>query len=363
MIPLRTLAEIEAQIDQFDPVRYGKTRNYLNGGVSYLSPYLSRGLISVRDVYERLRNKGYSLYEMESFVMELCWREHAQRVWQHHNPQTELRAAQNWIANHSDIPKLLLQAQTGIEAIDAALIKLKETGYMHNHARMYLAALVCNHYGCHWRSAAKWLFAQLCDADAASNHLSWQWVCGANAPKVYYANQENINKYAGSKQQHTFLDCSYENLPDLKIPCDWVAPTYHFEPKATEQISLDKNLPTLLYTPYHLDPKWRADTVANRILFWDLAQWQDYPFNEKIYNWINELAALNIPKIQIYIGHWEDLALHLNLQQTFTKEHPLTTPYQIKQDPRGWFYPDFDLQPGSFFSFWKKVQKQLKNEK
>ncbi|MFM8963883.1 MAG: FAD-binding domain-containing protein, partial [Sphingomonadales bacterium] len=140
MIPLRTLAEIEAYIDTFDPIRYGKTRNYINGGVSYLSPYLSRGVISVRDVYERLKRRGFSLYEMEAFVMELCWREHAQRVWQHHDPRRELRSTQYWVHNQSKIPKELLEASTGIEAIDAALLELKETGYMHNHMRMYLAA-------------------------------------------------------------------------------------------------------------------------------------------------------------------------------------------------------------------------------
>ncbi|MFM6945957.1 MAG: FAD-binding domain-containing protein [Flavobacteriales bacterium] len=363
MIPLRTLAEIEAQIDQFDPLRYSKTRNYTDGGVSYLSPYLSRGLISVREVYERLRNKGYSLYELEAFVMELCWREHAQRIWQHHNPQKELRTTQHWVSNETQLPTAVIAANTGITAIDTALIKLKETGYMHNHARMYLAALVCNHYGCHWRTAAKWLFGQLCDADAASNHLSWQWVCGANAPKVYYANQENINKYTRSQQRDTFLDTSYENLPDVRINVDWTTPAYPFLPNVTEKIIVDAKLPTCIYTPYHLDPKWRAASAANRILFWDLAHWQDYPFSEKIYHWINALAARNIPSLQIYVGRWEDLALHLNLQQTFTKEHPQTTPYHIQQDPRGWLYPDFDQQPGSFFSFWKKVQKHLKNEK
>lgn len=363
MIPLRSLAEIETQIDQFDPIRYGKTRNYLNGGVSYLSPYLSRGLISVREVYDRLKARGFKLYEMEAFVMELCWREHSQRIWQHHNPLQELRAEQFWIQNHSHLPNEVLDANTGIEAIDTALCQLKETGYIHNHLRMYLAAVMLNHYGCHWRVAAKWLFSQLADADPASNHLSWQWVCGANAPKVYFANQENINKYTGSQQRQTFLDTSYEKLPHLKIPCEWVAPTYPFIPEFSVELLLDKHLPTHIYTPYHLDPQWRPDITANRILFWDLEQWQDYPFSNKIYNWINDLAKLNIPSIQIYVGHWENLAAELNLQQTFTKEHPLSVNYLTQKDPRVWLLPGFEQQPGSFFGFWKKVQKHLKNEK
>ena len=359
MIPLRSIDEIYAQIDQFDPIHYGKTRNYIAGGVSYLSPYLSRGLLSVRDVYERLLQRGFKLYQMEAFVMELCWREHAQRIWQHHNPQNELRAAQFWIKNDTQIPQELLQANTGVQAIDEALLTLQNTGYLHNHLRMYLASLVCNHYGCHWRTAAKWLFAQLCDADAASNHLSWQWVCGANAPKVYYANQDNINKYTGSTQSGSVLDLTYEQLPELKIDCAWSQPQYPFEPTTTQTIDINANLPTFLYTPYHLDPNWRTEQKGNRILFWDLDHWKDYPFTEKVYNWINELANLNIPDLQIVVGTWSTLSQQINPELTFSKEHPLTSTYGIQTDERSWLLPTYTAQPGSFFNFWKKVQKNL----
>ena len=362
MIPLRSIDDIYAQIDQFDPIHYGKTRNFIAGGVSYLSPYLSRGMLSVRDVYDRLLQRGFKLYQMEAFVMELCWREHAQRIWQHHNPQHELRAAQFWIKDDTQIPQEILQAKTGVQAIDEALLTLQNTGYLHNHLRMYLAALVCNHYGCHWRTAAKWLFSQLCDADAASNHLSWQWVCGANGPKVYYANQDNINKYSGSTQLGSVLDVSYEQLPEIKIDCTWIQPEYLFEPTTTQTIDIDSNLPTFLYTPYHLDPIWRTEQKGNRILFWDLDHWKDYPFTEKVYNWINELANLNIPDLQIVVGTWASLSQQINPQHTFSKEHPLTSTYGIHTDERSWLLPTYTVQPGSFFNFWKKVQKQLHHE-
>jgi len=362
MMPLLHYAEIQAQIDAFDPIAYDKTRNYLDGAVSRLSPYLSRGVISIGDVYQRLKAKGFTLHEMEAFVMELCWREHAQRIWQHHNPQVELRNKQLWIQDYDYLPNEILSAQTGIDAIDQALLGLFKTGYMHNHMRMYVASLVCNHYGAYWKTAAKWMFSLLCDADAASNHLSWQWVCGANAPKVYFANQENINKYAKSNQHQTFLDTSYDKLPQLKIECDWVAPSYAFVPKNPKQLSIDTNLPTYLYTPYHLDPEWRYSTKGNRILFWDLSHWQEYPFTEQNFNWINDLAKLNIPDIQIYVGHWDNLATNLKLEQCYTKEHPLMAAYPIDKDARDWLLPDFEKAPGSFFNFWKKVHKHLSNE-
>ncbi len=362
MMPLLSLDEIYELINRFDPIHYGKTRNYQNGGVSRLSPYLSRGVISTRQVFELLRKRGFSLDQMEAFAMELCWRDHSQRIWQHHNPQHELRNQQYRITNQTQLPKELLEANTGIHAIDDALLALKDTGYMHNHVRMYLAALVCNHYGCHWRTAAKWLFSQLCDADAASNHLSWQWVCGANAPKVYYANQDNINKYTSSTQQDSVLALAYDQLPQLEIACTWTQPEYAFEPKPTLAFEIDAERPTLLYTPYHLDPHWKEEQEGNRILFWDLDHWQDYPYSEKTFNWINDLANLTIPNLQIVVGTWDTFKSSIVLEQTFCKEHPLTATYGIQTDERAWLLPDFKGQPGSFFNFWKKVQKHLRNE-
>lgn len=36
------LEEIDGQIDRIDPIKYSKNRNYLDGAVTRLSPYISR---------------------------------------------------------------------------------------------------------------------------------------------------------------------------------------------------------------------------------------------------------------------------------------------------------------------------------
>ena len=43
-----TYAEILQRIRAIDPVKYGSSRNYINGAVTYLSPYISRGMISTK---------------------------------------------------------------------------------------------------------------------------------------------------------------------------------------------------------------------------------------------------------------------------------------------------------------------------
>lgn len=72
--------EILQRINQLDTERYSKTRNYYDGAVSYLSPYLSRGVITLPRVLERVLRKN-SFPDAERFIYELAWREYFQRVW------------------------------------------------------------------------------------------------------------------------------------------------------------------------------------------------------------------------------------------------------------------------------------------
>jgi deoxyribodipyrimidine photo-lyase len=59
-----------------DPVLYGKSRNFINGAVTYLSPYISRGVITVKQVMDTVLQKGYQPFEIEVFLKELAWREY-----------------------------------------------------------------------------------------------------------------------------------------------------------------------------------------------------------------------------------------------------------------------------------------------
>ena len=78
------------KIELIDPLLYGKTRNYVNGEVTYLSPYVSRGVISTKQILEKLLAKGYKISQIESFVKELCWRDYFQRVGQVKNLNREI---------------------------------------------------------------------------------------------------------------------------------------------------------------------------------------------------------------------------------------------------------------------------------
>jgi deoxyribodipyrimidine photo-lyase len=357
------------KLQHINPILYAKTRNYINGAVTYLSPYISRGVISVKQVQETMLSKGYKPYEAEKFLQELAWREYYQRIWQAKKELIgqDLKQPQP-DRLHYQMITALQNAATGISSIDEQINGLYTTGYMHNHTRMYLASIACNIAKAHWRQPAQWLYYHLLDGDIASNNCSWQWVAGAFASKKYYCNQANINQYTHSNQQHTFLDQLYEQLPLLPVP-DTLKETSCLQLQTTLPPTpipvIDINKPTLLYNSYNLDPLWRKNENANRVLLLEPSHFSQYPVSSTVLDFIMRLAK-NIPDIQVYCGEMAVLE-SLYKETKFTsgeafiaKEHPAFIHYPGIKDERDWMFPQVTGYYPSFFSFWKQCERYLK---
>ncbi len=354
---------IVERINNIDPIKYAKTRNFINGDITYLSPYLSRGVISVQQIKESVLQKGYKAYQIEKFLQELTWREYYQRVWQvkKENIFSDLKQDQPDFLHHQ-IPTAIVNAATGIESIDAHINTFYKTGYLHNHIRMYLAAIVCNNAKSHWLAPARWMYYHLLDGDLASNSCSWQWVAGSFSSKKYYCNQENINKYTHTNQQDTFLDHSYEHIAVMPVPnaLEPIGPvdlTTILPPTSVPVLDVTK--PTLIYNSYNLDPKWRAGENANRILLLEPSHFNNYPVSEKVIDFVIALSK-NITDIIVYVGELDTLMTQyknsdLAISNAFiSKEHPAFEYYPGIKDSRDWMYPKVEGYYPSFFSFWKK---------
>ncbi|MGB5030054.1 MAG: FAD-binding domain-containing protein [Chitinophagaceae bacterium] len=358
--------EIVYRIDKIDPIQYSKTRNYIDGNITYLSPYISRGVISVKQVMEAVLAKGYKPYEITKFIQELAWREYFQRVWQHLEDDMfdDIRITRTGI-RHRQIPQAIITAKTGIESIDTAINDLYQTGYMHNHIRMYTASIACNIAKGHWQLPSQWMYYHLLDGDLASNTCSWQWVAGSFSSKQYFCNQENINKYTYSKQKDTIIDKSYDEIPLMEIP-NILTRTSSLQlttalPGKTKP-TFDHNLPLVLYNSYNLDPLWRNDIAANRLLILEPSHFKQYPVSEKVIRFIIELAA-NIDGLQLFIGEINEIPDLAKFPAIYSKEHPAFNYYPGKKDEREWMFPGVTGMYNSFFSFWKKCEQQLKNMK
>jgi deoxyribodipyrimidine photo-lyase len=358
------MESIKARIDNINPTKYAKTRNFIHGDVTYLSPYISRGVISVRQIKDSILQRGYTLYEVQKCIQELAWREYWQRIWQNKGDDIlkDLKQPQPDVA-HKEIPTAIVENNTGIDAIDDYIKQLYDQGYMHNHVRMYVASIVCNVAHTHWLAPAQWLYYNLFDGDIASNHLSWQWVCGSASSKKYYANQENINKYTSSNQANTFLDTDYSSFASMDIPnvlrSTTVLSLKTILPK-TDPLKIDNSKPTCIYNSYNLDPIWRKEQDVNRILLLEPSHFEKYPISEKVLSFIIDLSK-NIEAISIFVGEFIDLEKQYDnpSEMFFFKEHPAFTHYNGICDTRDWLAPNTTGYFNSFFSFWKKAEKEL----
>ncbi len=345
------------KIEKIDPIAYAKSRNYINGSVTYLSPYISRGVISTKQILKSVLDKGYKLENIESFVKELAWRDYFQRVAQHRNLDVYIKQEQSDVATNG-IPFALINAETGIKGVDNAINTLYKTGYMHNHCRMYTSSIACNIGKSHWLNPAKWMYYYLLDGDWASNSCSWQWVAGANSNKKYFANQENINRYTFTKQTNTFLDKTYSELELIDIP-EVLSEVTKFKLKTelpkSEKLNINRDVITLIYNFYNLDPLWHSDKAANRILLIEPEIFMKYPISPKSMQFMLDLSK-NIPDIQIYVGSFDNLIKEYQPNDLYFKEHYFNN-YKGIEESRDWIVEEVNGYYPSFFAYWKKISK------
>jgi deoxyribodipyrimidine photo-lyase len=220
----------EAQLNKLKPKQYAKTRNYLDGDVSYLSPYIRYGVLSLAETRDHALEQVDHQKQAEKFVNELGWRDYWQRkyeaigddIWEDQEPYKTGHDAHTYA---DEMPEDVKHSETGLKCIDAFSQTLRETGYLHNHVRMYMAAYLVHWRGVKWQAGARWFLTHLLDGDPASNNLSWQWVASTFSHRPYIFNRENLEKYTGGvycRECPLYGQCdfegSYEAISDDLFP-------------------------------------------------------------------------------------------------------------------------------------------------
>ena len=199
-----------AKIDAIDLAQYERTRNALNGRVSRLSPYLTHGITDVPEVIPRLLSRTHIVWQ-DKFSFELGWREYFHHVWR-------MQGDDIW-RNQHPLPaegQIEYASEMPTDIIAAQIRALYIIGYLHNHARMWIASYVVHIRKVDLRAGGRWIYGHLLDGDLASNTLSWQWVAGTWTGKPYLFNAENVAKYApGYDHTGTSIDSAYERLNEI----------------------------------------------------------------------------------------------------------------------------------------------------
>ena len=205
-----------ARLAAVRPGAYAATRNALDGAVTRLSPYITHGFLTLPEVL-RAMLAAHPLPVRHKLVYELGWRAYFRHVWAdrgdgileslHEGPLPDA-------AYGRELPADVRQARTGVPVIDRAVQTLYAEGWLHNHARMWLASYLVHVRKVHWRTGADWMFGHLLDGDLASNHLSWQWVAGTGSRQPYLFNAENVAKFAPGDWHSpgSVVDADYDTL-------------------------------------------------------------------------------------------------------------------------------------------------------
>jgi len=225
-----------AQLDRFLPRAgkpYAAQRNYdlgpeQRGNVSNLSPWLRHRLITEEEVLRAVLAR-HAPSTAEKFVQEVFWRtyfkgwlEQRPSVWHAYKEGVDNALAR--LESDQDLRHAYQQAvggQTGIDCFDAWAHELVETGYLHNHARMWFASIWTFTLHLPWELGADFFLRHLMDGDPASNTLGWRWVVGLHTKgKTYLARTENIAKYTKGrfKPEYQLADTAEALTEEVEHP-------------------------------------------------------------------------------------------------------------------------------------------------
>jgi deoxyribodipyrimidine photo-lyase len=220
----------QTALQKIDSVRYAQTRNFFTGAVTRLSPYIRYGVLSLREIRDYILDQVQHQDDATKLINELGWRDYWQRlyvklgdeIWK---DQEEYKTGYTVAEYAPELPQNIREGTTDRVCIDSFSHDLKETGYLHNHARMWLAAYIVHWRRIRWQAGAKWFLEHLLDGDPASNNMSWQWVASTFSHKPYFFNRENLERYTkGVYCQkcplygHCDFEGSYEELEQRLFP-------------------------------------------------------------------------------------------------------------------------------------------------
>ena len=203
-------------------VNYSKLRNFKididdKTTTSNLSPYITHGILSENEVI-RESLKKHSYLTSEKFIQEILWRIYW-RGWLELRPQVWKNYLKNLKKLKDEVKDnrkyiQVTEGNSNIECFNDWVKELKESNYLHNHARMWFASIWIFTFNLPWELGAAFFMKYLYDGDTASNTLSWRWVAGIQTKgKHYLAKEWNIRKFTNEKYKKIAIN---ENALPIK---------------------------------------------------------------------------------------------------------------------------------------------------
>ena len=180
-------------LDRID--HYHQTRDFpAVKGPSYLGVHLRFGTVSVRQLASlanQLSAEGSAGAAV--WLSELIWRDFYASILFHHPHVTQRSFKKDYDAikwEHGAHAKALFKAwcegRTGYPLVDAAMMQILQTGYMHNRLRMVVASFLVKDLGIDWRWGERFFAEHLNDFDLSANNGGWQWASSSGCDAQPY---------------------------------------------------------------------------------------------------------------------------------------------------------------------------------
>ncbi len=162
-------------------------------GTSRLSPHLRAGTIGIRTCVAAafaVRANAKHTSGIDTWIGELTWRDFYQQLLVH-APRV---ATEPFIAKAKRIAfrederawQAWCDGATGYPIVDAAMIQLNTTGWMHNRLRMIVASFLTKHLLIDYRAGERYFEQRLADADLGANNGGWQWSASTGTDAAPY---------------------------------------------------------------------------------------------------------------------------------------------------------------------------------
>ncbi|MCI5053542.1 MAG: DNA photolyase [Pelagibacteraceae bacterium] len=207
---------------------YARDRNFDFGpekrtNTSCLSPYVTHGILSENEIIKQSL-KQYSFSKIEKFIQEVLWRTYW-KGWLERRPSVwtdfinDLKYLKVDYESDKNL-KAAVNGNTDIECFNDWVHELKDTGYLHNHTRMWFSSIWIFTLELPWQLGAEFFMRYLKDGDPASNTLSWRWTAGVQTKgKNYVAQKWNIKKFTNGRYEKVKLN---ENAVPIVSDKDYV---------------------------------------------------------------------------------------------------------------------------------------------
>jgi deoxyribodipyrimidine photo-lyase len=211
---------------------YGERRDFpAVKGPSYLSMHLRFGTVSIRTLTRlahelSLQPDGQGA---ATWLSELIWRDFYFMILSHH---PKLAGGSAFKAEYDTLrweagPQAdaafaaWCDGRTGYPLVDAAMLQLNQTGYMHNRLRMVTASFLVKDLGIDWRRGERYFAEQLNDFDFSANNGGWQWAASTGCDaQPYFRIFNPVTQSEKFDPKGRFIK---RYLPQLsKLPPKWI---------------------------------------------------------------------------------------------------------------------------------------------